>query len=160
MAQFTLKKHIEAPPERVFEVVTDLRGAPERIRGITKMEVLTEGPIGVGTRYRETRIMFKREASEVMEITTFDPPRSMATRAESCGCLYHTEFRCTPSGGGTDLELLFDGQPQSFFGKLMGFLFSFMMKSCIKETEKDLDDIKAAVEGHAGPAGEPGVQPA
>ena len=58
MAQFTLKKHIEAPPERVFEVVTDLRGAPERIRGITKMEVLTEGPIGGGTRYRETRIMF------------------------------------------------------------------------------------------------------
>ena len=74
MAQFTIDKYIEAPREVVFDAALDLHSVAENIRGIEKLEVLTEGPIGLGTRFRETRIMFKKEATEVMEITVFERP--------------------------------------------------------------------------------------
>ena len=92
MGMITVVKIIDAPLDRVFEVFTDLPGTPGRISAITKLEVLTDGPIGVGTRWRETRVMFGREATETMEITAIDPPRSYSAAANSCGCHYETMF--------------------------------------------------------------------
>ena len=47
MAQFTVEKYIEAPREVVFDAALDLHSAAENIRGIEKLEVLTE-PRGSG----------------------------------------------------------------------------------------------------------------
>lgn len=147
MAAIELTKHIDAPPDRVFAAASDFRGAADRISAITKMEVLTEGPIGVGTRFRETRFMFKREATEEMTVKTFDPPNGYALGAESCGCRYHTEFRFRPNGSGTDVNLSFDAQPLSFVAKIMSFLLMpFMKKACVKACEQDLEDLKASLE--------------
>ncbi len=143
---FTLTRHIEAPREKVFEYAADLRKAPERIRGITKLDVLTDGPIGVGTRFRETRVIMKREATEEMEITAFDAPNGYQVDCENHGCKYRTVYRLTPNGTGTELEMTFDAEPQTRMAKLLSFVFKPMMKSCMKETGKDLDDLKAAIE--------------
>lgn len=147
MVSFTLRKHFDAPPARVFEVCTDLRNADKHIRGIKKLEVVGNGPIGLGTRFRETRLMFRRECTEEMEIVSFDPPRSYVVGCESHGCRYRSEFRITPSGGGSDLELTFAAEPQTLLAKVMGVVFRGMLKSCMKEMEKDLDDLKAVAEG-------------
>lgn len=152
MAETKLKKHIEAPREKVFDVTTDLRKAAERIRGITRLEVLTDGPIGVGTRFRETRIMFKRECTEQMEITSFDRPQGYAVGCESHGCRYLTEFRYTPAGSGTDVEMTFRAEPLTFFAKAMTFLMGPMLRKKLRqEMEKDLDDLKAWLEAPAKP---------
>jgi hypothetical protein len=153
MAEFTLKTHIAAPREKVFEAATNLRDAPGRIKGITKMEVLTEGPIGVGTRFRETRMMFKREATEEMEITAFDPPNAYAIGCDSCGCRYHSEFRFTDNNSGTDVELSFQMKPLTFLAKVMGILLRPMMKMVSKCMVKDLQDLKESIE--SAPIGVP-----
>ena len=64
MADITVSTHVYAPLERVFEVYTQIDKAAERIPGITDLEVLSEGPFGEGTRWRETRVMFKKKATE------------------------------------------------------------------------------------------------
>lgn len=149
MLQLTKTREIAAPPERVFQVASDLRGAVGRIRAITKIEVLTEGPVRMGTRFRETRTMFGRAATEEMEITAFDPPRSYAVGAESCGCRYRTELRFTPKGSGTELEFTFSATPLTFMGKFMGLLMRPLAKKMISECAKDLDDIAAYAESRA-----------
>ena len=53
MAGMTLTQHIDAPVEMVFHLATDLDGWAGRIKGITKIERLTAGPVGVGTRFRD-----------------------------------------------------------------------------------------------------------
>ena len=83
MSTLTTSKFVQAPPEATFDAFTDLRSAPDRIEAITALEVLGDGPVGVGTRFRETRVVFKREATEEMEITAFDRPNSYAVEAES-----------------------------------------------------------------------------
>lgn len=54
-----------------------------------KIELLTDLPVGEGTRFKETRIMFKREATEEMEFVEFDAPNVYTLGSYSCGC----EFR-------------------------------------------------------------------
>ena len=149
MAQFTVEKYIEAPREVVFDAALDLHSAAENIRGIEKLEVLTEGPIGLGTRFRETRIMFKKEATEVMEITVFERPSRYVFEAESHGSKYLTSYDLVQEGSGTKLVMVFSAEPQTFFAKVMGVVFSFMLKACMKEVEKDLDDLKSVIEGRS-----------
>jgi hypothetical protein len=151
-ASFTLKKHVNAPPPVVFARASDFANAPTFITAIKKVEILTPGPVQAGTRFRETRVMFKREASEVMEVTAFAPPTGYTLTAESCGCRYRTEFRFTPSSGGTDVAMTFEGTPLTFIAKVMGFLMKPMIKMCAKETQKDLDDLARACEAPAGQA--------
>ena len=147
MATITIKKQIQGPPEKVFEYAADLHKAADRISGIRKLEVLTDGPIGVGTRWRETRMIFKKEATEEMEITAFEPPKSYSVGAESHGCRYLSDFRFHPNGEGTEVEWVFQAVPLTFMAKAMSVMMKPMMKSMTKMCEKDLDDLKAAVEG-------------
>ena len=64
MAAVSVSTQIAAPVAEVFALFTDLKNAPGRVKGIKRIELLTNGPVGVGTRFRETRVMFKRDATE------------------------------------------------------------------------------------------------
>ena len=63
MRDVEVRRHVAAPVERVWALATDLEGSPRVVRGIEAVEVLTPGPFGVGTRWRETRRMFGRSAA-------------------------------------------------------------------------------------------------
>ncbi|MGH7149210.1 MAG: SRPBCC family protein [Planctomycetota bacterium] len=152
MPRLTVTKDIAAFPEKVFQAAADFRGAPGRIRGIKRIEVLTEGPVRVGTRFKETRKMFGKEATETMEVVAFDPPNGYTLACESHGCRYRTEFRFKGNAGGTRVEMAFEATPLTFLAKAMGFLMAPMIKSVSKLVDQDLKDLKASVEGKAAPA--------
>ncbi len=132
--------------DRAFEVFTDLRRAAERVRGIERLELLTEGEVGAGTRFRETRVMFKKEAVEEMEITAFEPPRSMRVEADSCGAHFRTVYRFTPQEQGTLVEMELESQAHSLFAKLMSPLSRFMVKPMLKCLNDDMDDLAKVAE--------------
>jgi hypothetical protein len=156
----TVSEHINASPETVFAAATDLATLPQRISGIKSLEVLTAGPIGKGTKYRETRIMFGKEAIATMEVVDFQPGTSCTTGSTDGGCDYRKTVFVRPAaggggGGGTELTYDFSGKPLTFFTKLMSPLISIMVKKVgAKALRKDLADLKAALErapaGHAG----------
>jgi uncharacterized membrane protein len=146
----TMDKRINAPVDRVFDVFTDLRSAPQRVRGIKALEVLTEGPVGKGTRFRETRVMWGKEATETMEFTEFRPNSMYAVEANSCGCHYRSEFHFRPDGGATDVRMTFGGTPLTTGAKIMSALMGWMVKgACRKAMDQDLEDLKAAAEQRA-----------
>jgi carbon monoxide dehydrogenase subunit G len=146
MSEITIKKHIEAPIDTVFEAATDIPSWADRISGIQSVELLTDGPVGVGTKFRETRIMFGREATEEMEITGFDAPRSYTTEADSHGCHYVTKMTFEPSGSGTDVQMSFNAEPQTMFAKTMAAVMKPMIGKMRDMIGKDLDELKAAIE--------------
>ena len=91
--------------------------------------------------------MFKREATETMEVIGFDPPGRYELGCDSCGVEFRYEFRFTPEGTGTRVDLTMAGTAKTFFAKLMSPLAGMMagmMKKCVRA---DLNDIKAHVEG-------------
>jgi len=146
MAGFTVTKHIAASPAEVFERASDFAGAPRSIEAITAVELLTEGPVGVGTRFRETRRMFGREAVEEMEVTEFEPPRRYVLGCSNHGCRYRTELGFSERDGGTDVRMTFEAEPVTAFARIMTVLMKPLMKGLVKTCAKDLDDLGASIE--------------
>ncbi|MEE8154424.1 MAG: SRPBCC family protein [Phycisphaerales bacterium] len=156
MGPITAGKHFNAPQDKVWEVMADLENAADRIQAIVKLEVLTDGPVGQGTRFRETRIMFKKEATEEMEITAWNPPNSYTIEADGCGCHYTTVITCEGDGDGTKVTMSMSIVPLTTFGKIMGALTGWMMKGVgAKAFAKDLEDLKAFVESSRAAGAQP-----
>jgi Polyketide cyclase / dehydrase and lipid transport len=146
MVQLSLKKHITAAPEEVFALFADLENAAEHIKSITRMELLTEGPVRLGTRFKETRVMFKKETVEEFEVTAFDPPLSYTISAESCGCSFESVLRFAPNDGGTDVYFDMQSEPLTFSAKLMAPISKLFMGTMRKCMEADLDDLREVAE--------------
>jgi carbon monoxide dehydrogenase subunit G len=146
MKPVTVTRHINAPVDRVEALFTDLEHAADHITGIKRVEMLTEGPFGVGTRWKETRVMFGKEATEEMEITEYVPGDHYVAEAESCGAHYRSVVRYEPSGEGTDVTMEFGAEPISFLAKLMTPLSGLMTKTLVKCIEQDLSDLAQIAE--------------
>ena len=149
MAELALRRRIEAPADRVFAAVSDLAGAPKRIRGIRRVEIVTPGPLRVGSRFRSTRAMMGRESTEEMAVTSLEPGRRFGFGGESCGCSIECTYLVTPAGAATDLEMRIDWRPLTAFARVLAFLTKPLMSLCMKATERDLDDLKASIESEA-----------
>lgn len=146
MASITVERTIAASPQRVFEASTDVRRWAEIVPAILRVEVLTDGPVGKGTRFRETRKMFGKEATEEMEFLVFDPPKGYVLGAQSHGCRYRTSFDVLPTAQGTRLVMRFEAEPLTLGAKVMAFLMKPMMRKMADMCGKDLDAIKAHLE--------------
>jgi carbon monoxide dehydrogenase subunit G len=143
MTTLNVSTHVAAPIEQVFEVYTDLPKVVERVPDITALEILSEGPFGEGTRWRETRVMFKKQATEEMWVTDFAPPRSYNVEAESHGMKYSTHFSFTPDGDGTKVSWTFTGTAQTLGAKIMAPIFNVLMKGMMKKCMlRDLEALR------------------
>ncbi len=145
--KMTLETFIKGTPEAVFRAGTDFANMADHIDGITKVEMLTQGDVGVGTKFKETRKMMGKEATEEMEVTAFDPPRSYTLEADSCGARFTSTFVLTPKDDGTHVALNISSKAQSCMAIAfapLGFLMKGTMKKMI---QKDLDNLKRNVEG-------------
>jgi hypothetical protein len=77
MIEIEAREHVAASPERVFAAIADIDRMHEWSQGLVRLERLTDGPVGVGTRWRETRRVLGREGSEVFEVTGLEAGRSL-----------------------------------------------------------------------------------
>ena len=138
---------ISAPKDEVFKAFSDLNNLEKNVQAITKVEILSSGEeIGVGTKFKETRVMFGKEASEVMEITQFSPSNHIREEAESSGMHYISDWSFSEENGQTRVTINFSGQAKSFLAKIISPLFFFMAGSMKKAFESDMNDLKVKLE--------------
>ena len=132
----------------VWKAIRDIENSADMISSIISIEVLEKPERGfVGFKWKETREMFGREATEIMWVTDSADEEYYATRAESHGSVYISRLSVTESDGITTLTMSFSGEAKSFFGRIASTLMSpFLKGSIVKELDKDLLDIKSYVE--------------
>lgn len=144
MAGFNFHQRVEAPIDRVFEVFTDFEKAPERVESIEQVEFLTDGPVGEGTRLRETRTISGVKATEELTITRFDPGHGYAVTCESHGCVISTACLFYPVGEkATTVEVAFDAEPQTMMAKMK---VALLLPAIKREFQKDLEALQAVAE--------------
>lgn len=144
-----LSRHVGATPEAVWGVLSDVRNAARTLSGVERVEVLSEGPYGVGTRWRETRTMMGKSVTEEMWVTGADAPRSSVIEAESAGTHYTTTFTITPEPGGSQLAMRFTAEmmsPSRLRRILWKVLGPIGIRASAKAMRTDLDDIAMAAE--------------
>jgi uncharacterized protein YndB with AHSA1/START domain len=145
---FRIDVDIDAPRSDVFEALTDLEAAREWMPDLQEIEVLSETRNGEGLRWRETRTMFGREASEVMEVTAYEPPDHIhvfadGTEGSSGRGKYDFDYRLTETDDGTHVALDAEITDMGFFMGLIGKLMKGTFKKAI---QKDLNAMKGWLE--------------
>lgn len=151
MQPLTTSLEIHAPPASVWAAMTDIEHCAGRIPAIKEIVMLTPGPVGLGTRWRETRLMFGRDATETMEIYEWQPGVAYTAGATNCGCEYRATLRCKPHGQITILASEFNAKPLTLFAKFMGAVMMPFMKNAMRKALRgDLDAIKLHCESQQG----------
>ena len=148
--QVTVECTTRAPAEIAYATHLDVMQWPRFVRGIEKVEMLTQGPPRVGSRFRETRLMFGRRASEEMTIAELVPAQRQVLTAENHGTRYTATATFTPQEGGTLIRLHFEGAPVSLLARLMSGLAMLMAGTVRKQLQADLDDVAAEADRRAG----------
>lgn len=151
MGSLQTERVIRAELEVVFDALTDVASWPDRIEGIQAVELLDEGPVRDGTRFRETRVMFRKEATEEMTFRDVDRPRGYGLESHSCGAFFRFDYDITPTddGGTPASRVVLRGTwgAETFGAKVMNALLGWMMTGQMcKAIEKDFDDLKRSLE--------------
>jgi len=147
--QIEVTRRIAAPADRVWALLTDIANSPQVMTAIESVELLTSPEeFGVGTRWRETRTMFGKRATEQMTVSALDPGSSYTVVAESSGAKYASTLVVVPEGDADcTLTMTFGGEPTSTASRIMaatvGRLF---IGATRKALETDLADVARAAE--------------
>ncbi len=149
--RISLVERIAAPAPQVFALFTDLTNAPGRLHAIRQVELLTPGPVGLGTRFRETRLMLGTEQTEEREIIDFEPPRRYRLLSVYCGTEHDTNFRFISIEGGTQVEQDYTARPVSLMAKMLAPLGMLMLSPMRQTLQQELRDLKQIAERHARP---------
>jgi len=93
---------IARDPAAVFAYLADPENLPAWNYAIEKTRKLDAGPVGVGSRYVQTRTVPAR-SEETFEVTEFEPGRRLALRGRFGPFTGELGYLLEPSGPGTDL---------------------------------------------------------
>lgn len=146
MAQVIVKKEIQAPLDVVFKTVAEINEFSRAIQHIVKVEILSEVQFGVGTRFRETRLMKGREATTELEVTEYRRNDRIRIVADSHGTVWDNVFTVVPNElGGTALTMTMDARPHKILPRIVNPLIMRMIR---KAVEADMDAVKTFCENN------------
>ena len=80
--RFEQSIEIDARQQRVWDVLSDLEGWPQRVETVDAVELLTPGPVAIGTR---VRLKQPKLPEGVWEVTVWDAPSFFEFRQQSGG---------------------------------------------------------------------------
>jgi uncharacterized membrane protein len=147
VTRLTVASKIEAPIEDVFHTFTDIERVVRDVAGIRSIEVVTAGPFGLGTRWREVReVPLGHLADTEMEVTAFERNRTYTITHYKGPARIDTEFAFEPVPGGTNVSITYTldgpGLPPGLLAPL-GWAISNKVREVLS---RDLEDLKVAVE--------------
>lgn len=139
---------IEKPKEIIWSAITGIENCSNMLSSIIDLNILNQPENGlVGLKWKETRLMFGKQASETMWITDSITNQYYCTRAESHGSVYITKLSLSETGTKSKLTMSFTAEAQSPFMKIVSACMGIFIKSSMKKAlYKDLEDIKKYVE--------------
>lgn len=151
MTRTEVSRTVAATPAVVFQVLSDAANFAKAVPAIRRVEFLSEVRSGVGTRFRETRVMRGREAVAVMEVTEHSEGKRICFRSDAGGALWDSTFTVAPVGDdGTRLQLIMEARPYRLLARLFVPVFRGMVA---KAVASDMDAVKAYCERPAGGVG-------
>ena len=102
---------INRPPEEVFDVVADTTKEPQYNPRMHRAEQITNGPIGVGTRFHAGTAGMGRPVDMVIEITDYHRPHTLSSTTHSTSMDVHGTLTFEPVPAGTRMRWSWDLQP-------------------------------------------------
>jgi carbon monoxide dehydrogenase subunit G len=104
MALLQEELEVSRPLDDVFAFVADFANTKHWDPGVAEAVKATDGPVGVGTRYR-LQVLFKgRKVPMTYEVTAWDPPNRVVLKGESSTVRAVDEIRFEATTTGTRIS--------------------------------------------------------
>ena len=139
MSRTTVRRTISAPVDFVFRTVAEIENFSKAIPHIVDVEFLSDVRCGVGSRFRETRLMRGREASTVLEVTEYVENERVRLVSDEGGTIWDSVFTVSPVDGGTKLTLVMEAAPYTFKSRILVPVMKFVIRMGLV---KDMDAVK------------------
>jgi deazaflavin-dependent oxidoreductase (nitroreductase family) len=101
MTRITGSLTIARRADEVFATVADQRNEPRFNPKMSNVIQLTDGPIGLGTRFGATVLSRGKPLPLTIEYTRFEPPSLLGSRSTMDGAVTEGHLRCEPTPEGT-----------------------------------------------------------
>jgi carbon monoxide dehydrogenase subunit G len=141
--RFEVKRNVRVPRQKVYQGLIDLDCAENWMQGLVGIHRLDDGPLQVGSEWKETRKMFGKEASEHFEVVELSEPTKIVLRCDGTkGTTGKGEFVFTYILTSSDehTEITLDGEINGLTG--LSKIFGKMMAGPFKKAcAKDLDAL-------------------
>jgi uncharacterized protein YndB with AHSA1/START domain len=130
---------IRRPPQDVFDYCSDLRSELQWNPRVKYVEKLTDGPVGVGTRYRAR---WANSGPTAVEVVQFDRPHSWQTNATARGMSIRFQGTVTDAGPGTRYSAYLKLQPR----RLAWLVAPLALLAMRRQDQQNMDRIREALE--------------
>jgi uncharacterized protein YndB with AHSA1/START domain len=151
MSTVAVTRLVEAPVVTVWQVFTDLARRRQWLTAVSGVDVLSPGPFGDGTVWRETRLMADGgEITEEFRVRECVPPERFVVTSPGIGADYRMTYTFVPvvagrHRGATMVTVVQDGGATEPVGRLLGLIFGGLAAGTAEGAlRRDLDDLAAA----------------
>jgi carbon monoxide dehydrogenase subunit G len=130
---------IRAPAEKVFDFLADARNEPEWLPGAQRVAKVTDGDVGLGTRFEG---LYSRAGAVDLELVEFERPRRLTFRASSRVVAFDDAVTLEEGDGTTLLRARMEAQPRG----PMRVVAPVMARTMRRQFEKNWKHLKTALE--------------
>jgi uncharacterized membrane protein len=133
---------INRPAQEIFDYISDPNNDPIWISGITSAQIVSDLPVGRGTRVKRVARFLGRTINYVLEITDYRSGALISMRSVQAPFPMEVDYRLRPVGDATEFEIQVGGGTGGFY-RLATPLMEAQVRRSLK---KDLTNIKRILE--------------
>jgi uncharacterized protein YndB with AHSA1/START domain len=126
---FTEEMHIDCPSATVFDLMADARNETRWNASVSRAELVSDEPIGVGSRF----IVVNRGREDEATITVFDRPERLEFAVASKAMDIDITYTFAESDGTTTAVGNFDARPKGFMKVLLPLLMPLIKRDLAKQ---------------------------
>lgn len=160
MSTVTVTQLIEAPAVVLWQALTELSGRAGLFSTVHGVELLTTGPFGAGTVWRETRTQPDGSAAvEEFLVVEVDPPCRLVLTSAGTGADYRLTCTLVEAGPGrrrpcTAVTVVQEAVPAAPYARVLALILGGLAARTVEGAlRRDLADLAAAARRPgAGPA--------
>ncbi|MGZ4484579.1 MAG: SRPBCC family protein [Nocardioidaceae bacterium] len=102
---------VDRPVEEVFDFVADGRNEPKYNPQMLRSELITTGPVGVGSRFAALHRGLRRPVEMGVELTEYDRPRRLGSSTQMAWAQVDGVLTFEPDGTATRLRWVWHVRP-------------------------------------------------
>ena len=133
---------IQRPRDQVATYAMDPQYEPEWISGIRESRMLTDPPLGEGTRVHRVARFLGRRIEYILEVSEYDPEHRLAMRSVKSPFPMRVTYEFEEVGSGTRARIHVQGGPDGLLG-LVGPLLAMGVR---RNISRDLKNLKSLLE--------------
>jgi carbon monoxide dehydrogenase subunit G len=112
MPSHTISFHLDAPPERVFDYIADIRNEAEWSKDITSVKLVGDGPVDQGTEFDT---VYRGFGAMRLVHSEYRRPEHLVIDGDGPRMAMHFAMDLAPDGDGTSVTMTVELRPRGVF---------------------------------------------